>query len=60
MYEYGTREVSGVDNDSRRASWTTTLSEPVLTDGVPLVPLTFTHGPDGWDPLPRLLAASPH
>jgi len=33
MYEYGTIEVSGEDNTSQRASWATTLTEPVLSDG---------------------------
>ena len=56
MYEYGTREASDVNNDSLRAPWTTRLSEPVLADGLPVEPLTFTRGDDGWDPLPRLLA----
>ena len=33
MYEYGTIELSGEDNQESRASWSTVLEKPVLNDG---------------------------
>ncbi|MGL1884975.1 MAG: pectinesterase family protein [Reichenbachiella sp.] len=50
MYEYGTIEVSGEDNQATRESWSTVLSEPVLTDGTDITPYNFTKGEDEWDP----------
>lgn len=50
MYEYGTVELSGVNNSANRASWATMLTQPVLTDGTPITTLNFTKGNDGWDP----------
>lgn len=55
MYEFGTLETSGEDNNAARASWATLLSQPILPDGSPITPLNFTKGNDGWDPLPTLL-----
>lgn len=57
MYEYGTTEVSGVDNSASRASWATLLSQPKLTDGTDITTFNFTKGNDGWDPLPELINA---
>src|SRR5690606_15977962 len=50
MYEYGTTELSGVNNSGSRATWATSLSQPVLTDGTSITTLNFTKGNDGWDP----------
>lgn len=33
MYEYGTKELSGEDNQADRAAWSTVLEKPVLSDG---------------------------
>lgn len=33
MYEYGSKELSGEDNSSKRASWAQVLTEPKLDDG---------------------------
>lgn len=55
MIEFGTLETSGEDNNSARASWATLLSQPILPDGSPIVPFSFTKGNDQWDPLPTLL-----
>lgn len=52
MYEYGTIEKSGVDNSAYRASWSTVLSTPQLTDGTDITTFNFTKGTDNWDPLP--------
>lgn len=57
MYEFGTIELSGVDNSSSRASWATALTEAVLNDGTEITTLNFTKGDDGWDPLPAMRAA---
>lgn len=57
MYEYGTKEQSGTDNSSARASWATLLKTPVLSDGTAITTFNFTKGTDGWDPLPALIAA---
>ena len=56
MYEYGTIENSGVDNGPLRATWSTLLTSPVLTDGTDVTTFNFTKGNDGWDPLPELIA----
>lgn len=56
MYEYGTTELSGVNNSSVRAPWATLLTNPVLNDGTPITTLNFTQGNDGWDPFPALIA----
>lgn len=64
MYEYGTVEQSGVNNQSTRASWATTLSTvtgktaavPTLTDGTAITTFNFTKGSDNWDPLPQLIS----
>ncbi|MBK0369893.1 pectinesterase family protein [Flavobacterium agrisoli] len=65
MYEYGTKELSGVNNQATRASWATTLStitnkttaNPTLADGTEITTLNFTQGNDGWDPFDSLIAA---
>ncbi|MCB0527705.1 MAG: hypothetical protein KDC65_04450 [Saprospiraceae bacterium] len=57
MYEYGTTEVSGVDNSTARASWATFLDQPQLSDGTDITTFNFTKGSDGWDPLPGLISA---
>jgi pectin methylesterase-like acyl-CoA thioesterase len=59
MYEYGTHEVSGDNNQAARASWSTLLSEPVLTDNTDITTYNFTKGSDGWDPIPALINADP-
>ena len=57
MYEYGTTELSGEDNQSQRATWSTILTEPKLNDGTEITTFNFTKGTDNWDPLPELIAA---
>ena len=52
MYEYGTNELSGEDNTSSRASWSTVLTSPVLSDATDINTFNFTKGTDDWDPLP--------
>ena len=59
MYEFGTIENSGEDNQSSRAPWSTVLSEPTLTDGTAITTFNFTKGNDDWDPLPALIAQDP-
>ncbi len=59
MYEFGTVEESGENNQSDRASWSTVLSEPKLNDGTEITTFNFTKGNDGWDPLPDLIAMDP-
>ena len=59
MYEFGTVEESGENNQSSRASWSTVLTEPTLTDGTEITTFNFTKGNDGWDPLPDLIANDP-
>ena len=59
MYEYGTIEESGVDNTPNRASWSTTLTSPVLTDGTDITPFNFTKGNDNWDPFAALIKNDP-
>lgn len=56
MYEYGTVEVSGVNNGPSRASWATLLTTPTLNDGTAISTFNFTKGTDGWDPFPQLIA----
>ena len=55
MYEYGTIELSGANNDASRASWATLLEENVLNDGTEITAFNFTKGDDDWDPLPELI-----
>lgn len=55
MYEYGTTEnASGIDNSGNRASWSTVLATPTLTDGTAITPFNFTKGNDDWDPITEL------
>ena len=56
MYEFGTRELSGENNSGARASWSTILTTPKLTDGTEITTFNFTKGSDGWDPIPELIA----
>ena len=56
MYEYGTVELSGVNNTPSRATWATTLSTPTLTDGTTINPFNFTKGTDNWDPISQLVS----
>lgn len=56
MYEYGTIESSGVNNTANRASWSTKLGTPTLTDSTPITTFNFTKGSDNWDPLSQLIA----
>ena len=56
MYEFGTIENSGENNQSSRASWSTILSNPTLTDGTAINTFNFTKGTDNWDPIPALIA----
>ncbi len=59
MYEYGTIELSGVNNAPSRAGWATMLSDPTLNDGTEISTFNFTKGTDNWDPLPQLIANDP-
>jgi exo-poly-alpha-galacturonosidase len=59
MYEYGTNELSGVNNNASRATWATLLTAPTLTDGTAITTFNFTKGTDNWDPFPALIAADP-
>ncbi|MBN2236934.1 MAG: hypothetical protein JW729_05210 [Bacteroidales bacterium] len=55
MYEYGTIEnASGIDNSGNRASWSTVLTTPTLTDGTDITTFNFTKGNDDWDPIGTL------
>lgn len=56
MYEFGTVELSGENNTSQRASWSTILTTPVLSDGTEITTFNFTKGDDNWDPIPDLIA----
>lgn len=58
MYEYGTVELSGVNNSGNRATWATLLSQPELTDGTAIAPFNFTKGNDGWDPFSETVLAT--
>jgi len=53
-YEFGTIEMSGEDNSSKRVSWSKILTEPILTDGTEITTFNFTKGTDDWDPIPAL------
>ncbi|MCF6130101.1 pectinesterase family protein [Flavobacterium sp. AS60] len=55
MYEYGTTEISGVNNGPSRATWATYLTSPVLNDATPITTFNFTKGLDNWDPFPQLI-----
>lgn len=59
MYEYGTTEISGVNNGPNRAAWATYLTSPVLNDGTPISTFNFTKGLDNWDPFPELISSDP-
>jgi len=54
MYEYGTNEMSGVDNSANRAAWSTLLANPSLTDNTNITTFNFTKGGDDWDPIPGI------
>lgn len=56
MYEFGTIELSGVNNTPSRATWATSLTSPVLTDGTAITTFNFTKGTDNWDPFPLLIS----
>jgi len=56
MYEYGTIEQSGVNNTPNRATWSTSLINPILNDGTAITTFNFTKGNDNWDPFPQLIA----
>jgi exo-poly-alpha-galacturonosidase len=56
MYEYGTVELSGVNNTPNRATWATALTSPTLNDGTAISTFNFTKGTDNWDPIPQLIA----
>jgi len=56
MYEFGTIERSGENNKSSRATWSTMLTVPTLTDGTPITTFNFTKGTDNWDPIPSLIS----
>lgn len=55
MYEYGTIENSGVNNNPNRATWSTSLLNPTLNDGTAITTFNFTKGSDNWDPIPQLI-----
>ena len=55
MNEYGTVELSGVNNTPSRATWATTLTTPTLNDGTAISTFNFTKGNDNWDPIPQLI-----
>lgn len=55
MYEYGTLEESGEDNQPYRVDWATILTEPTMKDGTAITTFNFTKGEDGWDPFPDLI-----
>lgn len=59
MYEFGTIEESGVNNTPFRATWSTSLTNPILNDGTVINTFNFTKGNDDWDPLPLLIASDP-
>jgi pectin methylesterase-like acyl-CoA thioesterase len=49
--EYNSIEVAeGVDNSAKRASWSTALTSPVLSDGTALLGSSFLAGSDYWNP----------
>jgi pectin methylesterase-like acyl-CoA thioesterase len=53
--EYGTTELSGEDNSSKRASWAQQFTAPQLADGTEITLYNFTKGTDGWDPFAALI-----
>lgn len=55
MYEFGTVELSGIDNTSKRSSWATLLTKAELTDGTALTTTSFIEGNDSWDPITSLI-----
>ncbi|HLW07069.1 MAG TPA: pectinesterase family protein [Marinilabiliaceae bacterium] len=55
MHEYGTIELSGENNQSARAPWSTLLTEPKLSDNTAITTFNFTKGNDDWDPIPALI-----
>jgi pectin methylesterase-like acyl-CoA thioesterase len=57
MYEFGTIEKSGENNKSSRATWSSVLATPTLTDGTAITTFNFTKGTDSWDPIPSLIAS---
>lgn len=54
MYEFGTLEEAEVNNLEQRASWSTVLTSPTLTDGTVITTFNFTKGNDNWDPISEL------
>ena len=58
MYEYGTTEISGVNNSANRATWATYLTQPNLNDGTAITTLNFTKGNDGWDPFNSIVLSA--
>ena len=56
MCEFNSIEISGSDNSSRRAKWSTLLNEAKLSDGTAITPYLFTKGNDEWDPITALIA----
>jgi hypothetical protein len=54
IYEFGTTEVSGINNAANRVSWSKVLTSPALTDATAITTFNFTKGTDGWDPFPLL------
>lgn len=59
MYEYGTTEQSGENNQAARATWSTLLTEAKLADNSDITPFNFTKGNDGWDPITLLIENDP-
>lgn len=59
MYEFGSVEKSGENNQASRAAWSTVLSVATLTDGTAITTFNFTKGSDNWDPIPDLIANDP-
>lgn len=55
-YEFGTNELSGENNQASRASWSTVLTSPILSDATVITTFNFTKGTDNWDPIPTLRA----
>lgn len=55
MYEYGTTELSGENNQLARAIWSTILKDAKLTDNTAINTFNFTKGNDDWDPITDLI-----
>lgn len=55
VYEFGTIEKSGVDNQANRVTWSKILASPSLDDGTEITTFNFTKGNDNWDPIPSLI-----